>query len=112
MATRKSAPVAGSVQGPAVVDPAQVAESKPEAPAEAAVAAEPFPREVVIVNETPMAHIVAATFIAPGEKVPVVVRNQDEITRMETDIQHLMELTPAFAALEVQPLRVDDAAAK
>lgn len=140
MATKK-APVAGSVQGPAVIDPANSAGTNqdsatgstgaegagtqegapdttmtleptpapilaPEAPAE------PFPRAVVIVNETPMPHIVAATYVAPGETASVVVRNQDEITRIETDCAHLMELTPAFAELPVQPLRVVDDAAQ
>ena len=132
MATKKAA-VAGSVQGPAVADPALIAPAPkdpaqeraeepaaaepasiapaPKDPAPAKVAAEPFPREVIIANDTPVSRIVAAAFIAPGAKVPVVVRNQDEITRIETDIKHLMELNPEFAVLEEKPLRVIDAAA-
>jgi hypothetical protein len=130
MATRKKVTVAGSVQGPVVMEPATVAgsqeqesgapeggeapegEKAPEVVEQPVVAAEPFPREVLIVNDTQMNHIVAATLVGPGETVPVVVRSDDEITRMKTDISHLMELTPAFMALEVQPLRVVDAAAE
>jgi predicted secreted protein len=111
MATSKKAAVAGSVQGPAVAEPALIAPA-PKDPAPAKVVAEPFPREVVIANDTPISRIVAATFIAPGAKVPVVVRNQDEITRIETDIKHLIELNPEFAELEEKPLRVIDAAAE
>jgi hypothetical protein len=137
----RKATVAGSVQGPAVMSPASVAGSQqasgtpeggtapegekapegdpapegdkaPEVTPQPVVVAEPFPREIVIVNDTQMNHIVAATLIGPGAQVPIVVRSEDEITRMKTDISHLMELTPAFMELEVQPLRVVDAAAE
>lgn len=135
----KKAPVAGSTQEPAVSGTAPVALSKPEAPADSAAAAasaasvaepkleaaaapaapvvvevvaEKFPREVTIINDTPLKFIVAAALIGPGDSVPAVVRNQDEITRIHTDCKHLMSLTPAFAELDPQPLRVIDAAAE
>jgi|GEM_PF-6159850 len=133
----KKAPVAGSTQEPAVSGTAPVALSKPEAPADSTVAAasaapvaepeapaapaapaavevvaEQFPREVTIINDTPLKFIVAAALIGPGDAVPAVVRNQDEITRIQTDCKHLMSLTPAFAELDPQPLRVIDAAAE
>ncbi|MEJ7808178.1 MAG: hypothetical protein WKG03_19925 [Telluria sp.] len=73
---------------------------------------EPFPREIQVANETPMDHIVGGVYVPAGETKPVTVRDQDQITRIQTDCQHLMELTPAFAELEVQPLRVIDDAAE
>lgn len=138
----KKAPVAGSVQEPAVSGTAPVALSKPEAPAAAPpaapeqvasaepvaaapvvemkqeapavveVVAEQFPREITIVNDTPLKFIVAANLIGPGASASGVVRNQDEITRIQTDCKHLMSLTPAYAELDPQPLRVIDAAAE
>lgn len=110
MATKKAA-VAGSVQGPAVADPAMIAAAT-NTPAPAVVVPEPFPRKVVVVNDTPMHHIVGGALVAPSSQASLEVRDQDQITRLETDCKHLMELTPAYSGLEVQPLRVVDAAAE
>jgi len=112
MATRKKAAVAGSVQGPAVADPAQIAASQNENTVLEEVIPQPFPREIIVANDTPMPYIIAATSIGAGAKVPVLVRNDDEIERIKTDCGHLMSLTPAYAELEEQPLRVIDAAAE
>lgn len=106
----KKAPVAGSVQGPAIIQPAENAELPKVESAVAEV--HPFPREVVVINETPMNYSVARAMIGAGEQVKVMVRDDDEITRIKTDCGHIMGLTPAYAALEVQPLRVIDAAAE
>lgn len=149
----KKPTVAGSVQGPAVADPALVAATQkapddsgdakaPEGDTTAAGASEgttagdsvsapvaaaqpsaapetfiapepyPFPREVLIVNDAPMPHIVAGVFIGPYSSAPVTVRDEDHIKRIETDCAYQMELTPAYAELPEQPLRVLDAAAK
>ena len=113
---KKQAPVAGSVQGPAVADPAQIAESQNNEQNQnqelVEVDSQPFPREVKVVNDSPMGHIVAGVYVPAYESAPVTVRDQDQITRIQTDCQHLMELTPAYAELEVQPLRVVDDAAE
>ena len=107
----KKATVAGSTQGPAIADPALVATTSNPALG-VVIAAEPFPREIKLANDTPMNHIVSGNYVPAGEIVTVEVRDQDQITRIKTDCQHLMELTPAFAELEVQPLRVIDDAAE
>lgn len=108
MATKKAA-VAGSVQGPATIDPATIVESAP-ATAVDQPDPQPFPREITIVNDTPMNYTVARTYVPAHDRVSIMVRDEDEITRIKTDCEHLMDLAPAHAALEVQPLRVIDAA--
>jgi hypothetical protein len=68
-----------------------------------------FPREVEIVNETPIPYIVGSLHIDAGATVPVLVKGEDEITRMKTDCRYIMEMTPAYALLDPQPLRINDA---
>jgi hypothetical protein len=109
MATKK-APVAGSVQGPAIINLDTSEGSAPETAADQ-VDPQPFPRQIVIANETPMNYSIGGTYVPAGDGATITVRDEDEITRIKTDCEHLMALSPAHAALEVQPLRVIDAAA-
>lgn len=70
-----------------------------------------FPREVVIVNDTAMNYVVARTFVGAGTSAKVVVNDDDEITRMNTDCEQIMSLNDSYKDAEVSPLRVDEIAA-
>lgn len=83
--------------------------STPEkAPAKTAKAK--FPREINIVNDTAIDYVVARTFIAKGTKVPVTVNDEDELTRIKTDCNHIVGLLDNYKEAKEPPVRIEEIA--
>lgn len=80
----------------------------PTATPEAAMP-ESFPAEMNLVNETAMPYVVARKYVAPGETVPVTVKDESHLTRIWTDIKHLLGLQDHYKDRDVKPLRVEQA---
>jgi hypothetical protein len=67
-----------------------------------------FPREVEIINDTAIPFTIARAYIEPRTSVRVMVGDDDEITRIKTDCEHILSMNEVYAALEVPALRVVD----
>lgn len=88
----------------------ETTEKKSASVAKTAAAKPKFPRDIVIVNETPTDYVVARTFVAKHSEVKVTVKDEDEITRIKTDCKHITGLLDHAKDAEVDPVRVSDAA--
>lgn len=69
-----------------------------------------FPREVNIVNDTAFDYVVARTFVGKGTKVPVTVSDEDEVTRIKTDCNHIVGLLDNYKEAKEAPVRVEEIA--
>lgn len=67
-----------------------------------------FPRDVVLVNDSPRDFVIARTPLPANSKASVNVKDEDELTRLKTDCKHLVELLDNKDA-EKAPIRVEEA---
>ncbi len=69
-----------------------------------------FPRDMTIVNDTAIDYVVARKFVAKNSKATVLVKDEDELTRIQTDCQHIVGLLDNYKEAKLAPVRVEEAA--
>jgi len=59
-----------------------------------------FPRLMLLINDMAQAVVIARTHLPHAGSAPVLVQDEDELTRIQTDIDHVLEISDQHAPKE------------